>query len=72
MTRTMIDIDEAALAQVTEILGTKTMKDTVNGALHEIVTTHARAAAMERMLAKSRAGYYDEILDPAREAEAWR
>ncbi|MFI9509790.1 type II toxin-antitoxin system VapB family antitoxin [Nocardia sp. NPDC052566] len=72
MSRTMIDVDDDALAKVSSLLGTDTKKDTVNAALHEVIAQRRRAAALERMLARSRAGEYDDVIAPGRKAEAWR
>jgi Arc/MetJ family transcription regulator len=36
MVKTLIEIDEEALATAAEILGTKTKKETVNAALREV------------------------------------
>ena len=43
MAKTLLDVDEALLAQATAALGTSTKKDTVNGALQLAVeVTRAR------------------------------
>lgn len=49
MSRTVIDLDDEALAEAARHLGTTTKKDTVNAALREIVDRRRRAAAVERM-----------------------
>ncbi|WP_155060144.1 type II toxin-antitoxin system VapB family antitoxin [Streptomyces blattellae] len=49
MARTVIDVDDDALAEAARYLGTTTKKDTVNAALHEINDRRRRAAAIERM-----------------------
>ncbi|MDI3422087.1 type II toxin-antitoxin system VapB family antitoxin [Streptomyces luteolus] len=49
MTRTVIDLDDAALQEAARHLGTTTKKDTVNAALREIADRRRRAAAVERM-----------------------
>ncbi|MFG2298877.1 type II toxin-antitoxin system VapB family antitoxin [Streptomyces sp. NPDC048603] len=49
MTRTVIDLDDEALAEAARHLGTTTKKDTVNAALREIADRRRRAAAVERM-----------------------
>ncbi|MGQ4598756.1 type II toxin-antitoxin system VapB family antitoxin [Nocardia sp. R6R-6] len=72
MSRTMIDIDDAALAKVGDLLGTTTKKDTVNAALHQVIAIYRRSAALERMMSRSQAGAYDDIVAPGRKAEAWR
>ena len=48
MTKKLIDIDEDALAQATEILGATTMKEAVNRALAEVVLLAERRAHAER------------------------
>ncbi|WP_329217103.1 type II toxin-antitoxin system VapB family antitoxin [Streptomyces sp. NBC_01485] len=49
MSRTVIDLDDEALAEAARHLGTTTKKDTVNAALREIADKRRRAAAVERM-----------------------
>jgi Arc/MetJ family transcription regulator len=49
MARTMIDIDEAALAEAADLLGTTTKKDTVNTALREVVARMRRIDALARV-----------------------
>lgn len=49
MARTVIDVDDDALAEAARYLGTTTKKDTVNAALHEINDRRRRAAAIDRM-----------------------
>lgn len=49
MSRTVIDIDDEALAEAARHLGTSTKKDTVNAALREIGDRRRRAAAIARM-----------------------
>lgn len=49
MARTVIDVDDDALAEAAGYLGTRTKKDTVNAALREINDRRRRAAAIERM-----------------------
>lgn len=49
MARTVIDIDDEALAVAARYLGTTTKKDTVNAALREIGDRRRRMAAIERM-----------------------
>lgn len=49
MTKMLIDIDDDALAEAAEILGTKTKKDTVNAALRETSVTRRRAHALVEM-----------------------
>ncbi|MFC9894083.1 type II toxin-antitoxin system VapB family antitoxin [Nocardia sp. NPDC127579] len=49
MTRTIIDVDDDALALAARHLGTTTKKDTVNAALREVADRRRRAAAIQRM-----------------------
>lgn len=49
MTKTLIDIDDAALARAQRILGTKTKKDTVNRALGDVVALAARRRDLRRL-----------------------
>jgi Arc/MetJ family transcription regulator len=54
MTKTLIDIDEDLLIETQRILGAKTKKDAVNGALREIVRRQAAA----RFLQHARSGAF--------------
>ncbi|WP_329384190.1 type II toxin-antitoxin system VapB family antitoxin [Streptomyces sp. NBC_01351] len=49
MSRTVIDLDDEALAEAARHLGTTTKRDTVNAALREIADRRRRAAAVARM-----------------------
>jgi len=49
MTKTLIDLDDEALAEAARLLGTSSKKDTVNAALREIIDRRRRAAAIARM-----------------------
>lgn len=49
MARTVIDVDDQLLADVSKALGTGTKKDTVNGALREVLETRRRALALTRL-----------------------
>lgn len=68
MSKTLVDIDEYLLSRSQEILGTTTKKETVNGALRELV----RRAAAEDFLAIARAGGLRDVADPDVMAQAWR
>jgi len=68
MAKTLIDIDEALLAQAAEILGTTTKKDTVNGALRDIV----RAEMLRRHVEWLASDDGPDLLDPAIREAAWR
>jgi Arc/MetJ family transcription regulator len=49
MTRTMIDLDDELVAEVSKALGTRTKKETVNSALREVLETRRRAMALARL-----------------------
>lgn len=69
MTRTMINVDEEALAAAQERLGTSTKVQTVNEALRraaKLPSQQAAAGAMVALLAAS------DVDDPAVMARAWR
>jgi len=68
MAKTLADIDESLLARSQEILGTTTKKDTINGALRELV----RRAAAEDFLTLARAGGLRDAANPEVLADAWR
>lgn len=66
MSRTVIDLDDEALAEAARHLGTTTKKDTVNAALREINDRRRRAAAVARMRQMVAAGEIDfSVLDEA-------
>ncbi|MGC0423181.1 type II toxin-antitoxin system VapB family antitoxin [Embleya sp. AB8] len=68
MAKTLVDIDEDALAEAARILGTTTKRDTINGALRSLGDRDRRLAAlagMRKMVADGRLdfsvlGYPDE------------
>ena len=62
MVKTLIDIDESLLTGVQRILETATKKDTVNGALREIV----RRQSAIRFLQLARSGIFDTGAGPER------
>lgn len=49
MAKKLIDVDEAALGRAREVLGAATMKDTVNGALAEVVRLAERRSHAHRL-----------------------
>ncbi|ASU83124.1 DUF2191 domain-containing protein [Nocardiopsis gilva YIM 90087] len=59
MTKVLIDIDDDALTEATELLGTKTKKDTVNTALREVVQQMRRARALADMRELAAEGGFD-------------
>lgn len=49
MSRTVIDLDDEALAAAAAELGTSTKRDTINTALREIVTRRRRLRALHEL-----------------------
>lgn len=47
MSRTLVDIDDALLAEAAHLLGTRTKKDTVNAALAALVRDRRREELVE-------------------------
>ncbi|HVQ89937.1 MAG TPA: type II toxin-antitoxin system VapB family antitoxin [Mycobacteriales bacterium] len=63
MTKILVDVDDAALAEAADLLGTKTKKDTVNTALREIAERLRRGKALSRLAELGESGAFDELLD---------
>ncbi len=67
MTKRLIDVDDAKLAAVRELLDTRTLKATVEAALDEVLALDRRRRAL---LAERSA--QDLLADPAERLAAWR
>jgi Arc/MetJ family transcription regulator len=67
MTRTLIDIDDDALAAAAKELGTKTKVETVNRALAEVAARRERRAFLDRML-----NVDDDLEDAEVMRRSWR
>jgi len=68
MTKRLVDIDDKLLSEASELLGTRTMKDTVNHALSDVVNAASRRRHSDRLATM-------EGIDLDREdvmAKAWR
>lgn len=65
--RTVVDIDDQALAAAATVLGTSTTVDTVNRALAEIASRPHRLAALERLRTTA-----DDLDDAQVMRGAWR
>jgi Arc/MetJ family transcription regulator len=63
MTKILIDVDDDALNEAAELLGTKTKKDTVNTSLREIAQRRRRLKALARLAELGQSGAFDELLD---------
>lgn len=68
MSKTLIDLDDDLIDRAAKFLGTKTKKDTVNGALAEYVKLNLRIRFGERLAS----GGLPDLADPEVMAKAWR
>lgn len=68
MARTVIDLDDDLLRRASELLGTRTKRETVNAALREVVARRARMAELDRLAR----GELPDLGDPDVMAQAWR
>lgn len=67
MSRTVIDLDDALLAEVAQALGTGTKKETVNTALREVLEGRRRALALARLRSAGETGALDlDLLEDKR------
>lgn len=67
MARTVIDIDDEALAAAAAELGTTTKVDTVNAALREIANRKLRLAFLE----DAAAGSFSHLAEPGEREKGW-
>ncbi len=68
MRKTSVDVDDRLLGQVRDVLGTSSIKETIDGALREVVRVEARRQEIRALAAM-------DGLDLANEqvmAKAWR
>ncbi|MFI2608605.1 type II toxin-antitoxin system VapB family antitoxin [Kitasatospora sp. NPDC018619] len=72
MAKTMIDLDEEALALAAEVLGTTTKKDTVNAALAEVGARRRRELALQELLRLAEDGAFDKALETGFKGEVRR
>ncbi|MGH3713638.1 MAG: type II toxin-antitoxin system VapB family antitoxin [Micromonosporaceae bacterium] len=63
VTKILVDVDDQALADAAQVLGTTTKKDTVNTALREVAQRLRRAEAWEWLVERAKSGQFDELLD---------
>jgi Arc/MetJ family transcription regulator len=68
MAKTLIDIDEQALAVAQNALHTETKKDTVNAALREVAALAARRRDLKRLTD----GGLPDLADTEIMRDAWR
>lgn len=67
MTRTIIDIDDSALAAAMRELGTRTKVETVNRALADVGERAQRLTFLDHLAAAE-----DDLTDPSVMGDAWR
>lgn len=67
MTKRLIDVDDEKLATVRELLGTRTLKDTVDTAFDELLALAQR----RRELLADRGADLTALADPADREAAW-
>lgn len=66
MARTVIDVDDALLAEAAELFGTKTKVATVNAALQDVVNRRKREAFFTRLAE----GLLPDLTGPVDQSEA--
>lgn len=68
VTKRLIEVDDAKLARVRDLLGTRTLKATVDAALDEVLALNERRQA----LLADRGVDVSGLADPAARQAAWR
>ncbi|MBW5483473.1 type II toxin-antitoxin system VapB family antitoxin [Streptomyces bambusae] len=73
MSMTNVDLDDDVLAEAMRLMGTRTKKDTINGALLDYVQRIKRLQALEELGRRAAQGEFDDAIK-AYEARkrAWR
>lgn len=70
MTKRLVDIDDDVLEQARRVLGTVTLKDTVNASLRDTVRSARRRAITDADVARF-VRATDDLRNPAVMAKAW-
>lgn len=68
MRKTSVDVDDRLLEQVRDVLGTSSIKETIDGALREVMRGEARRREIEALSAMDGLDLADEQVM----AKAWR
>lgn len=68
MRKTTLEIDDAVLEDARRILGTRGIKDTVDAALHEVLSSQARRELVVQLATHDGL----DLADPDVMREAWR
>ncbi|MFC8528428.1 type II toxin-antitoxin system VapB family antitoxin [Nocardia sp. NPDC057227] len=63
MSKLLIEVDDDALAEAQQLLGTSTKKDTVNAALVEVARRLKRVKALNGLAEMAEQGDFDSLLD---------
>jgi len=69
VSKTLVDVDDDLLAQARGLLGTATKKDTINGALREVVQRQLRLDALATAREQT---FLAALTDESFRAAAWR
>ena len=67
MAKTSVDIDMDKLDRVREILGTQSIRETINAAFREVI----RIAAARDLVALGETGAFDFLLEPGAKERMW-
>lgn len=67
MAKTSVDIDMGTLDQVRGILGTESIRETIEAAFRQVI----RAAAVRDLVSLGEAGAFDLVLEPGAEERKW-
>jgi Arc/MetJ family transcription regulator len=67
MAKTSVDIDMDRLGQAKEILGTDTIRDTIDVAIREVI----RRAATQNLVSLAESGAFAALLEPGAEERLW-
>ena len=67
MAKTSVEIDQEQLKRAREILGTETIRDTIEAAFREVI----RVAAVRDLVALAEDGAFSALLEPGAEERLW-
>lgn len=67
MAKTSVDIDMDRLGQAKEILGTETIRDTIDAAIRDVI----RRAAVQDLVSLAESGAFAALLEPGVEERLW-
>lgn len=67
MSKTSVEIDPVRLAEVREILGTETIRDTIEAAFRQVI----RKQAFDDLVAMAQDGVFAALLEPDVDERLW-